>query len=557
VAKTSRPKKIAPPKNDQQFLKMLRKGERLYGQTKYQEALAILNTAWGYREKDPYVLALLARCLIRLGERKKALDLLSYALTFDLENSLACDILGNAALDMNMPEVAEKFFKILLQVDPENIGGYNNLASTWRDLHQYDEAIALLQNILPAHPEESSLWNTLATVVSERDGVLTAEPFYLEALRLAPNDYRINNNLMGIHRIKEEYDDAIAAAQRAIKAAPQMVSPHLGLSSTYLLLGELEKGWEEYDWRNNAASTNAIRLPYDVPHWQGEPLSDKTLFISAEQGVGDEILFAMMYPALLQEAKKLIIGVDPRLVPLYKNSFPTADITPYVTQNIEGRLIRHYPETDVNNEADFITLCGSIPRYRMATTDAIPRFHNGYLTASDAHKQQWAARISKLPHKMSIGISWRSGKVTGERLKHYSSLSHWQDVLKVKNVNFINVQYGDCAAEINDFTERTGLDLHNFEDLDLRNDFENTAALMQNLDLVIGPASSPQMQAMSAGTPTWWLSIDKPWWLYGQKQPVFAPEGSQVIIKNYEDGWQTTLTNVAQMLQKYIATHKG
>ena len=150
MAKTSRPKKIAPPKNDQQFLKMLRKGERLYGQTKYQEALAILNTAWGYREKDPYVLALLARCLIRLGERKKALDLLSYALTFDLENSLACDILGNAALDMNMPEVAEKFFKILLQVDPENIGGYNNLASTWRDLHQYDEAIALLQNLLPA-----------------------------------------------------------------------------------------------------------------------------------------------------------------------------------------------------------------------------------------------------------------------------------------------------------------------------------------------------------------------------------------------------------------------
>ncbi|MDA7569443.1 hypothetical protein N8742_07030 [Emcibacteraceae bacterium] len=91
------------------------------------------------------------------------------------------------------------------------------------------------------------------------------------------------------------------------------------------------------------------------------------------------------------------------------------------------------------------------------------------------------------------------------RSQNYADLMEWSPILKEQNINFVNVQYGDCQKELDDFEDKTGIKIYNFEDLNLKDDFESTTAMMQNLDLVIGPASAPLMQSALSDIETWFF----------------------------------------------------
>ena len=150
---------------------------------------------------------------------------------------------------------------------------------------------------------------------------------------------------------------------------------------------------------------------------------------------------------------------------------------------------------------------------------------DGYLIPHPEKVAYWKDKLSELPHDYNIGLCWRSGLKQAKRSMYYAELLEWASVLKTKNVNFINIQYGDCDDEIKELMDVHGLTLHNFKELNLKDDFEGTAALMKNFDLVIGPVTSPVAQAAAAGCLCWWVEYNqKPWWTFGleDKTPIFS-----------------------------------
>jgi hypothetical protein len=275
--------------------------------------------------------------------------------------------------------------------------------------------------------------------------------------------------------------------------------------------------------------------------------------LSAEQGVGDELLATPVYRQLIDMVKHLYIGCDRRLVPLFETSFPEATIIPYSVYALsDGRRGRNYKDLTDEQVEQIDYMCfnlDAVSNLWQSIDDIKPM--EQILDTSAGLKEKWAAEIEKLPKKLNVGICWRSGILHAQRKTSYTELDNWLPILKNKNVNFINVQYGDCAAELKNIADKHGIEIHNFEDLDLKDDFAGTVALMQNLDLVMGPTTTPVAEAACGGTPVWWLSNGHPWWTFGQQNPPWLTKGL-VYDKQPAQAWPDFMKEMGTVFDDWV-----
>jgi len=544
-------KKLTTPKTARQYDKMVATGDKYYRQGHFNEALKYFSKALEYKEYAPNLLVLMARCLFNLGMKNKAIHLMEHALHQSAGNSEICETLGHACISMDLNDIAVKFFQIYIQLLPDEPIGYNNLATALRENGQVDESIELLQSIIPLFPTNIFLWNSVAAAVSFRDGYPSAQPFYEEAYRIDPDNSMVVQNLSLVYLNLGQYKKAWEFAKKAVKLSPNDPVAHRALAHSSYNLGEFEQAAEAMKWHNHPSDPGSVFMPYDIPTWKGEDLTGKTILIGAEQGVGDEIFFSALYPQIIKEAKKVIIGCDARLVPLFSNSFKDATILGYTAgQSDAGYRVRLYEGLE-EFDVDYMCLYSNILMHKWTSIEKIPDMSQGFLNASEDKIEYWKDKIEALNREtgqnVNVGLCWRSGLSQAKRSMFYASLVEWEPVLKTKNINFINVQYGDCREEIKELFEKTGVILHNFEELDLKDDFEGSAALMKNLDLVIGPGTTPVSQAACTGTRAWWVNYNhKQWWSFGQDIGTPVYKSNKMSIKPSTLDWNEYLPLFAQ-----------
>lgn len=515
--------------------------------------------AWNMDPNDLNLLIAVSDSLVQLGARGEALALLEKALALHGAHTDMLAILGNLAIELEMPDMMEKIFRVYIALKPDDPMGYNNLASALEKQDKLDDAISLLKEILPLFPEDATMWNTLASTVVARDGYKAAIPFYSEAYRLAPKSYNILNNISLAFEHTGNYEEAIKFARRAIKVDPKKSFAHMGLATCLLATGKLNQGWREYEWRQDAKRQGSIVYTNGLPAWRGEKLAGKKLLVGPEQGVGDEILFALALPGLAAEGAELWIGCDKRLVSLFERSFPGARVGHYADSFRNGYRYRSMPTLDSelkdDKDARFIP-GGSVPLHRWKRREQLPDFPDGFLVPDPERVAVWEERLAKLGPKPRIGIYWRSGKQNSARNKHYSPIGAWEPIFKrfKDRVHFVNLQYGDCAAELAEARERFGVTIHHFEDADLRDDLETVAALSRSVDLAVGPASAPGMFSFAVGTPTWWLLPIRPWWSFGAAdQTPFFSKG-RLFLGEVDDPWPDIMARLEDALEDFLAT---
>ncbi|PCI43591.1 MAG: hypothetical protein COB49_12040 [Alphaproteobacteria bacterium] len=528
---TKNTRTLASPKTRQQYNKLVSGGKRHYDKGNFTEALKYFTRALDFKDYHPNILILMARCLFYLGMKNKAIALMEHALHQSAANPGICDALGNACLSMDFTELAIKFFTLYTQLAPGEAIGYNNLATALRENGQTDESIQMLQDIIPIYPENAALWNSVAAGISFRDGYPAAQPFYEEAYRLDPSIPSISSNLCLTYTNLGLYEKAMEFARKSVELAKSPTS-YKALIYCSFRLGNFEEAFEGLTWHNHKSDPGSVFMPYNIEQWKGQDLKGKTILIGAEQGVGDEILFSCLYPDAIREAEHVIIGCDKRLVPLFQNSFKEATVLPYIPGQHElGYRVRLYEGIDID-KIDYMCLYTEFMRYRWRSIGDITDMSNGFLIPAQEKVDYWQDKLSELPHKINIGICWRSGLKQAKREMFYAQLLEWAPVLAMENINFINVQYGDCTDEIKELLDTHGIVLHNFEELNLKDDFEGTAALMKNLDLVIGAASSPLPQAATVGTLAWWVTYNsRAWWSFGQENTTPIFKKAKITIK--------------------------
>ena len=117
-----------------------------------------------------------------------------------------------------------------------------------------------------------------------------------------------------------------------------------------------------------------------------------------------------------------------------------------------------------------------------------------------------------------MGICWRSGFLDITRNEGYSVLTDWQDLLTQPNMVFVNLQYGDCEAELLEAEQKFGIKILRWNDTDLKNDLERVIALMNNLDAVVSVNSAPFALGGASGVNTFMLTAEGLWTMFGQKE---------------------------------------
>lgn len=550
------PSELKVPKNKAQYIKLVRKGESLHNSRRYVDALQYLTTAWKYDASSPTLLTRVADCLFKIGRKSAAMNLLTHALESAPNDAGIASVLGNAALEMDFFELSQKFHQHYINLKPNDPVGYNNYASALRENGQYDEAIAFLQDILPVFPTSEILWNTLGSIVSFRDGMASAIVFYEECLKINPNNYQALNNVAPAYASINDFKKAEETIRKAIKLDPATTGPHMFLSSLLLNDKRLKEGWEEYQYRNLKGRVKPTIQRNKIPYWQGESLEGKKIFIFGEQGIGDEILFTWLYNKIIEEADHVGLACEPRLVPLFKNSFPQTTISKYVHKHNLALDVQLTTFPDINvAEYDFQCCAGDLAKIKWESYEDVKPTSEPILLPSNDKIEFWHKRIKSLPKKLSVGIAWQSGIKHAKRARNYAPLLSWKPFLGNTDINYVNVQYGDCKAELEEFKNKTGIKIHNFDDLDLKDDFEGTTAMMKSLDLVMGPASAPIMQSSFAGVPTWCITSGVPWWSFGDDIPVWR-QNLRVIAKNDSEDWKQFMLQQAILIEEWYKENK-
>ena len=494
----------------------------------------------------------------KCGDTQTALTCYETALRIMPDDVTIANDLGRLALRLGHADMAEKFFRYFLARCPDHVEALNNLATTLREASRYDDAIAMLRPALERNPGEPQLWNALGTVVNAQGDMATAAIFYTEALKYDPNNahalYNLGNTVAVIGDTREALDYLMRAL--AIFTDPMHVHTcKLSIAFCYLTLGEYEQGWSWYEARTKDDTSEKMNFLIPLPHWEKtDSVRGKRIFISAEQGLGDEIMFASVLPDLLEEIGPdghLAIGVEPRLVPLFQKGFPTATVTRHHTTKHKSQTVRLFPDVSDWSGYDNWAIMGDfLGRYRRTPADFDQS--KPFFAPDPERVAYWKAILNGLNEKPKVGVLWKSLIKHSRRDRYYSPFAQWKDILQLKDIQFISLQYGDTTEEMAE-AEAMGLNIWTPPGIDLKNDLDDLSALCVALDCILGPANATSNIAGAAGGHIWIVSPERSWnSLSTDRFPWYL--NTRVFFSPSLTDWSQAMEEMRQALVKTFVT---
>jgi Tfp pilus assembly protein PilF len=385
---------------------------------------------------------------------------------------------------------AEALYDQLLTQNHTNPGLLATLGTMYLETGKTGLAITLLESSLKnGGARQADVLSNLG--VAYRNAGLTdkAKACLDESIKGAPSPAALAN-YAGMYIESEHQSKAIAACEKAIREDPNLPIAHWNLAIMQLANGQWETGWDEHEW---GLKTRGMRVNRELggwPEWDGTP--GKKVVIYGEQGIGDELMFASMLPDVMK-TNEVVIECHERLVTLFQKSFP--GVTVYGTREEID------PQWVTNETADARLAIGSLGKFYRRARNAFPG--TPYMKAEPA-----------IPRgdKLRVGISWTGGGAKASRVQKRSiPLAWWKPILNTQNVEFVSLQYTECAEEI-EVMNALGYDIKVMDEYVKAHDYHETARLVKSCDLVISVATSVYHLAGALGVPAWVMVPRNPPW---------------------------------------------
>ena len=496
-----------------------------------------------------------ALCRERGGDLNGALSAYETALKLDPKDVDLANDLGRLAMQMGLYEVAEQLFRHFMAERPDAVDGPNNLACALRDQLRYGDALDVLRPAIVANPGSALLWNTLGATVAEQGGTDQSVVFFDEALRLDPAFAKARYNRANIRLSLGEaagaLEDCETALQSPALSESERAMMNFARSTMLVASGRLGEGWDAYQARLEPRHTDVTHFAVDDPAWTpAAPLQGRSLLVFGEQGLGDEVLFANLIPDLLEALGpdgRLTLAVERRLVPLFRRSFPQAEVGAHATYRVEHQSVRTAPFARDRSFDLWAPMASMLRRFRREVADFPSR--PAYLQANPAQTAYWREALGETGEGLKVGLLWKSLKVSSQRARFYSPFAEWAPVLATAGVRFVNLQYGDCSAELAHARDGLGVDIWTPPGPDLKDDLDEVAALASALDLVVGPANATINLAAACGTPSWFVCPPGGWPMLGTGRYPWYPR-ARVFSPPGFDRWGPAMAELAQALRQ-------
>ena len=475
------------------------------------------------------------------GKRADAVEHFERAVELDPDYADAYNNLGNTLRELGRYPQSVAAFERALAIRPKFAEAHNNLGIAWAAQGKYDRALDYYEEALRLRPEYPAAFNNRGITLANQGHREEAIVNYRRALELKP-DYAEAMNNLGIVlsqqgdyeeaisnfckaiELKPDYaeafsnqgitltecgrvDEAIASYDRALQLKPEYPDAYMNRALAFLVKGDFERGWREYEWRWKCKDFNPRK--FGKPRWEGEPLDGRRIMLHAEQGFGDTFQF-VRYARMVKEERggTVIVWAPKPLMPLLGQC-------PYIDQlTVEGEAL---PEFDVH-----LPLL-SLPKIFETTLETVPR-PTPYLFAKPELVERWREEFGYID-AFKIGINWQGNpRYRGDRHRSIP-LEKFAPLAMIPGVRLISLQKGLGTEQIAKATEHfslTELPLHRDSQT---GSFMDTAAILKNLDLVISSDTSLVHLAGGMGVPVWMaLPRAADWrWLLGREDCPWYP----------------------------------
>lgn len=433
--------------------------------------------------------------------------------------------LGNTARALDMAQPAEEFYRRVLAQDPHRLEALINLANLMRQQGQFPAAEALLAPALVRDPESAEIWLTLGSTFREMGDYDRAAAHYRQALALRPDYVAALANLADLLTDEGRTEEALELYDRAVAGEPGSTQAQLNRAMLHLLRGNLKEGWRDYAAR--------LKIPGKVPltehklaKWHGESLRRTRLLVTAEQGIGDQVMFASMIPELAKRAAadggSVILECEPRLVPLFARSFPDVTVHAWTVATKNGVLHTRHDWLKAVGGANAAIEIGSLPRRMRGGIAAFPAV-NAFLKPDALDSARWGGFLANSGNGPFIGVCWRSGNMAGHRSQQYAPLKEWAAFIARLPGTVLSVQYDAREDEIKALEAMSGRTIFVPPGLDQKNDLDRTVAMLSSLDAVVSAPTAVSWLAAGAGVDTYKVLYDTSWTSFGQAYEPFAP----------------------------------
>jgi tetratricopeptide (TPR) repeat protein len=364
-----------------------------------------------------------------------------------------------------------------------------------------DDALALAAQAVARDPRAAESHLALALAWQKSHEPVRALESCAVAERLQPGNPALHDLRGAALQELGRLDEAMAGYERALALDPGYVHARYHRGLLRLLRGEFALGWEDYELRriDVHSALHPSTTPTGLPYWDGSPLDGRAILVRREQGLGDEIMFASLLPELSAGAGRVMLECDARLRGLFARSFPGIEV------------LGEAPPASLR--ADVETGSASLARYLRRDAADFPS-HGGYLAADPARVSRWRQRLSALGGGPKVGISWTGGVRRTRRALRSIPLRQWGPILAAPGMHFVSLQYTEgAAAELQEAAALHGSSAHHWPEAIA--DYEETAALVCSLDLVISVCTAVVHLAGALARPVWVLAPLSPEWRYG------------------------------------------
>lgn len=457
--------------------------------------------------------------------------------------------LGSTARALGLSDVAKSFFGKVQALQPERIEAPVALANLLRDEGQAEAAIALIEPLLARMPDSAELWLTLGNALRVLDRLDAAQTAFRRALACRPDYVPALGNLADCLADGGDVEAALALYDLVLARDGGNAQARLNRAILQFLKGDLKAAWRDYAARLKVPG-KAPKTAHGLKAWSGGGLKNTRLLITAEQGVGDQLMFASVIPQLAAQAGeqggRLILECEPRLLSLFARSFPEVKVAAAQWQRRGNVVEACHDWLKALGGANAAIELGTLPRYLRRDLGSFPAPH-AYLVPDAGETARWRQWAANLGGTRRLGICWRSGKLGGGRSLQFAPLEAWGAWLRNCAAEIVSVQYDGHAEELAALSALSGRTIHVPPGLDQKQELDRSCALLCALDAVVSAPTAVSWLSAGAGVATYKLVYDTSWTACGCEFEPFAP-AARIIRPGQPGAWPQVFERLSAAL---------
>lgn len=396
------------------------------------------------------------------------------------------------------------------------------IAGIFYEVQRFGLAHNLYARARELNPKSPEPLNGLGRVAQEQCRYKDGKKWFREALKRNPDHVHALTNL-GLVSVNEgDYDGAEKYLQRALDIDPDLKAAQDNMSMVKLARRDWRTGWRYYSASLGISPMRRERVYGDEKRWKGENVDN--LIVYGEQGIGDEVMFASCVPDVLAAVPNVVVETESRLQGLFQRSFPSA--------KVYGTRYKEEVPWLGDHKFDARVSIGTLPAFCRNNDADFPG--TAYLVACPDRRKMVRALLDSIrpknPRRPKIGIAWSGGSEKTRSAERSMTLDQFQPLFDAIDADWISLQYRDA-----DGCEDYGV--HHYRFLTQTSDYDDTAALVAELDAVVTVTTAVFHLAGGLGVKTVCYVPERPTWRYGLQGQTLPWYSSVLLLRQQGGVW--------------------